>query len=634
MTAETASNDVAQPDEANDSSRIARLHFIVATVFLVVGALAATLVALQMVLPDLLSGVGALSAGKLAPASRTTLANGWLTLGLLGATYYVLPKITGEGLKRGILATASLAIIALGVVAAVGGILLGFGSGLVGNESPMWARAILLLGYLLAAITVAGTARARGNHLGATGWYLTSAPIWLTLSAVVALVPTGSGVAGSIQIAFANALFIGLFVIAATVGLLYYAFSTLSNTDPTEPRPLGALGFWSLTLIWANMGAVSLIYTPVPDWYETISVAFAIGSLIPLFTIAGDISLMIRGKIADIGDRQTLRYMVVSAIALATATLVNLLWAWRATSAIVQYTTWVNTFWVLVVLGAGSYAVFGTVSLMKGGKSGARSTHHFVSTMGLTVMFIGLGVGALVVGFSWAAGSASQAYPDAGAGWNVSAESAEPFLWITALGVGLFALAQFAFALDLGGASDEELEAPEPDSVFDLQFEGTMRYTTWSRLVVGLIGVFTFAALMTLVLPIADDTDRDATLLGDTARTYTEGSAEAIGRDLYISEGCMECHTQVVRPIGTDVGLGGVSVAGDYANENPALLGSTRFGPDLMHFASRGEFFDKVIVQAHLQDPRSVVEWSTMPSYSYLSAEDIGALVSYIETLK
>jgi cbb3-type cytochrome oxidase cytochrome c subunit len=53
-----------------------------------------------------------------------------------------------------------------------------------------------------------------------------------------------------------------------------------------------------------------------------------------------------------------------------------------------------------------------------------------------------------------------------------------------------------------------------------------------------------------------------------------------------------------------------------------------------MHVASRSEFFDTVIVSAHLKDPRSVVEWSAMPSYSYLSDDDIAAIVSYIETLR
>ncbi len=142
------------------------------------------------------------------------------------------------------------------------------------------------------------------------------------------------------------------------------------------------------------------------------------------------------------------------------------------------------------------------------------------------------------------------------------------------------------------------------------------------------------AAMFTAALPILDNSQTAATITADRFRTYEPGTPELAGRDLYVSEGCAECHTQSVRPIITDVGLGAVSVAGDYANESPALMIGTRFGPDLMHVASRGEFFDKVIVTAHLKDPQSVVEWSTMPSYSYLSDVDIEAIVSYIETLR
>ena len=316
-------------------------------------------------------------------------------------------------------------------------------------------------------------------------------------------------------------------------------------------------------------------------------------------------------------------------------TVVNLLWAWRATSAIVQYSTWVNTVWALVVLGGGSYAVFAIVSMMRGGSSGDRSFHQFTSTMGLIVVFIGLAVGGVVVGFSWAAGPATQAYANSGAAWEITLTTARPFLMITILGLAIYATAQFGFAFGMRSNPDDgSLDTPDSSDVFDLQFEGTPRYATWSRLMWGTALVWAFAFVMTLALPIADNADRESTLLADNSRTYPAGSAEAIGRALFISEGCTECHTQVVRPIGTDVGLGPVSVAGDYANENPALLGAYRLGPDLMHFASRGDFFDKVLVQAAIADPRAVNDWSTMPSYSYLSSEDLGALVAYLETLR
>ncbi|MBW2471712.1 MAG: cbb3-type cytochrome c oxidase subunit II, partial [Deltaproteobacteria bacterium] len=568
----------------------------------------------------------------LAPAARLLLEGGWLTLGLLGASYWALGRITG-GAVRNALATGSLALISVGVLAGAIGILAGLQTGVPALPAPLWARAIMTAGFLLAAVAVVGISRSSGDRLGAAGWYLTAAPIWLTVSSAIGLIPTSDGITGILHAGFVGATITGLFVVTASVGLIYAVIFAITDTDPTEARPLASLGFWSLTVVWANLSAVPLIYTPAPDWYETISIAFAIAALVPLLTIAGDIALLVRGRVGDIGDRASLRLTMVSGISLAAATLVGLLWAWRATSAVIQYSPWVDAVWALIVLGGASFAIFAAVSVMKGG-SVTRTVHGILSTVGLTIIALGTVAGGVAVGFSWAAGPASQEYANAGAAWKVTIDTAEPFAWVVAIGAIVFFIGQIALLGTLGRRTNTALAQPTAELPFDLELEGAPRYATWSRLMWGTAGVWLFGALMTLILPIADDADRDGTLLADTSRTYASGSAEAVGRDLYISEGCISCHTQVVRPVGTDVGLGPVSIAGDYANEGPALLGAHRLGPDLMHYASRGEFFDPVLVLAHLEDPRRVTPWSTMPSYSYLSGDELAALVSYLETLR
>jgi cytochrome c oxidase cbb3-type subunit 2 len=72
-----------------------------------------------------------------------------------------------------------------------------------------------------------------------------------------------------------------------------------------------------------------------------------------------------------------------------------------------------------------------------------------------------------------------------------------------------------------------------------------------------------------------------------------------------------------------------VSVAGDYAHEQPVLLGVARMGPDLKHVASRGG-----VIAEQLTEPRSARPWSTMPAYEHLSQSEIAALVSYINGLR
>ena len=634
VTADISSYEAAQSEAEDNGATVAGRYMLAATVLFVLGLVITALASLQLVLPDLASGTGYTTYGRLAPASRALLWDGWLPLAGLGLAIYTLTQITGGGLKRRRLATLALVAIAFGAFASAGDLIGGLSSGIAGQEAPIWTRAISAFGYALAALVVTQTAKQKADRLGPTGWYLTAAAWWLAASALFGLIPLMSGTPGSIQSAFTNAGLHRLSIVTMAVGLLYFAFSRISGTDLTEPRPLAALGFWSLTLTWAFMGGVDLVYSATPDWYETLTVAFAIATLVPALSIATDLGLLLKGQVQNITDRATLRYGVVGGLALIAATIVNLLLAWRATSAVVQHTTWTTGLDVLLVLGAASFAIFAANSVRKGGRSSGTSFHFSWSVIGVVGASVGLLAGGIVTGFSWIASPSSRLFPNYGAGYEVTVVSLAPFLAVAAFSLTIYAVAQIVYLIRINSQSGEELAPPDGPLDYGLEFEGATRYVTWKRLVWGAAAVWMAAAVFTVLLPMMDNSETSATITADRFRTNESGTPESAGRDLYISEGCAECHTQSVRPIVTDVGLGAVSVAGDYAHENPALMTGTRIGPDLTHIATRGEFFDKVLVSAHLKDPQSVVEWSTMPSYSYLSDEDISAIVTYIETLR
>ncbi|MEN8041838.1 MAG: cbb3-type cytochrome c oxidase subunit II [Actinomycetota bacterium] len=631
MTADIPSNDSAQPEVASEGPATDRMYLLVAGVMFVVGLGLASLAALQLVVPSLLSTAWS-TYGLLAPAARSLLADGWLPIAGLGLTLFILSQITGGRFERRGPATTAMVLIAAGAIASSGDIIAGLSTGVPGLEGPIWGRAMSAIGYVLGAYLVTSLAKGKRDHLGTAGWYLTAASWWLALSSVFGLIPLMSGTRGSIQAAFADAGLHRLFAVTLAIGLLYYAFGKISGADLTEPRPLAGLGFWSVGLTWAFMGSARLIYAATPDWYETMTIAFAIAALVPVLAIATDIGLLLKGNVQTIEDRATFRYGTVAGLALVGATIVNLLGVWRATSAVVQYSTWSMGLDTLIVLGAGSFAIFAANSVRLGGNSARSSIHFLVSTIGLTGLAAGLLAGGIVSGFSWIAGPSSQLFPNFGPGYEIAVASLAPFLWIAAGSMALYAIAQILYLSQINAVSAESLTVPDGPMEYDLEFEGAMRYVTWRRLTWGATMIWIAAAFFTALLPMMDSTDTAATITADEFRTYASGSSEATGRSLYIAEGCAECHTQSVRPIVTDVGLGPVSIAGDYAYENPALITGVRFGPDLTHVASRTESFDAIAT--HLLDPRSVVEWSIMPSYAHLSDEDIAAIISYIETLR
>lgn len=102
-------------------------------------------------------------------------------------------------------------------------------------------------------------------------------------------------------------------------------------------------------------------------------------------------------------------------------------------------------------------------------------------------------------------------------------------------------------------------------------------------------------------------------------RPYT--AIELEGRDIYIREGCVGCHSQMIRPFRSETErYGHYSVAGESVYEHPFLWGSKRTGPDL---ARVGQRYSDDWHRAHLINPRDVVPESKMPSYPWLQENEL-----------
>ena len=103
------------------------------------------------------------------------------------------------------------------------------------------------------------------------------------------------------------------------------------------------------------------------------------------------------------------------------------------------------------------------------------------------------------------------------------------------------------------------------------------------------------------------------------------------GRDIYIREGCGNCHSQMIRPFRAETErYGHYSVAGEFVYDHPFLWGSKRTGPDL---ARVGQRYSDEWHRVHFNNPRDVVPESNMPAYAWLErtpldASDLAARMS------
>ncbi len=104
------------------------------------------------------------------------------------------------------------------------------------------------------------------------------------------------------------------------------------------------------------------------------------------------------------------------------------------------------------------------------------------------------------------------------------------------------------------------------------------------------------------------------------------GALELEGRDIYIREGCNNCHSQMIRPLRAETErYGHYSVAGESVYEHPFLWGSKRTGPDL---ARVGKRYSDEWHRTHLINPRDVVPESNMPAFSWLVDADVDGSVT------
>ena len=160
--------------------------------------------------------------------------------------------------------------------------------------------------------------------------------------------------------------------------------------------------------------------------------------------------------------------------------------------------------------------------------------------------------------------------------------------------------------------------------------------TNFRTFILGLAAAFGLPWLCLIVLPamqyeqltpVAYDKDKDG-----VEGYFPPAPVNGQGQLVYISEGCNQCHTQMIRPV--QLGLDGwykgwgqdqearpttparPNVLGDYLGEKYALLGIQRVGPDLANFGWRAP--SAAALYQHLYSPRSVHDWSTMPAYTGL----------------
>ena len=148
-------------------------------------------------------------------------------------------------------------------------------------------------------------------------------------------------------------------------------------------------------------------------------------------------------------------------------------------------------------------------------------------------------------------------------------------------------------------------------------------------MLIGIIIVISIGGLVQIVPLFRKETTIEAV---QGVRPYTP--LELAGYNVYIREGCYNCHSQQIRPLRDEVErYGHYSLAAESMYDHPFQWGSKRTGPDLARVG--GKYSDEWHVE-HMIDPKSVVPESIMPGYSHLMnrGADIGKIAKHLKALR
>jgi cytochrome c oxidase cbb3-type subunit I/II len=425
---------------------------------------------------------------------------------------------------------------------------------------------------------------------------------------------------------------VAFFLTTPFLGLMYYYLPKAANR-PVYSYRLSIIHFWSLIFIYIWAGPHHLLYTALPGWAQSLGVVFSIMLIAPSWGGMLNGLLTLRGAWDKVREDPVLKFMVVAVTAYGMATLEGPLLSLKNVNAIAHFTDWIIAHVHVGGLGWNGFLIFGMLYWIIPRMYGTKlysiplaNAHFWIGTLGIIFYALPMYVAGVVQSLMW-----KEFAPDGFLKYQNFLDTTTqilPLYMLRAVGGGLYLIGVFIMAYNLvktarigSFIANEEVEVSPMIKVSHTQGH-------WHRALESKPILFTTLALVAILIggimelvPTFLIKSNIPTIA--SVKPYTP--LELHGRDIYIREGCVGCHTQMVRPFRSEVQRydpknAEYSKAGEYVYDHPFLWGSKRTGPDLQRVG--GKYADSWHYR-HMLAPTDVSTGSIMPAYPWLYEQTI-----------
>ncbi|MCL4132699.1 UNVERIFIED_CONTAM: hypothetical protein GTU68_019622 [Idotea baltica] len=617
--------------------------FLIATVVWgIVGMTVGVMVALLFNFPNYMEGISWLSFGRLRPLHTNAVIFAFVGNSFFMGMYYSLQRLLKARMFSDTLSKIHFWGWQLIIVAAAITLPLGLTSSKEYAELEWPIDIAITLIWVVMGINLIGTIlKRRQRHIYVAIWFYLATFVTIAVLHIFnnLELPVSAFKSYSIYSGVQDALIqwwyghnaVAFFLTTPILGLMYYFVPKAANR-PVYSYRLSIVHFWSLIFIYIWAGPHHLLYTALPEWAQNLGTVFSIMLIFPSWGGMINGLLTLRGAWDKVRESPILKFFVVAITGYGMATFEGPMLSFKNLNAIGHYTDWIVAHVHIGTLAWNGFMAAGIIYWLatKLWKTELYSkklanTHFWIGTLGILFYAIPLYVAGFTQASMW-----KQFNADGTLVYGNFLETVTqilPMYAMRAFGGTLYLIGFILLAYNvyktakLGSKVEDELaEAAPLKQITNRRTAGEGWHSWLERRTI------LFTVLTTLAIVIGGAVEIVPLLAVDTnipkissVKPYTPLELE--GRDLYIREGCNNCHSQMIRPFRSEVErYGEYSKAGEFVYDFPFLWGSKRTGPDVHRIG--GKYNDNWHFN-HMFDPTSTSPGSIMPRYPWLYTNNL-----------
>jgi cytochrome c oxidase cbb3-type subunit I/II len=639
--------------------------FLAATVIWgIVGMLVGVVVALQLADPRLNLGEW-FSFGRLRPLHTNAVIFAFAGNAIFAAVYYSSQRLLKARMFSDLLSRIHFWGWQLIIVGAALTLPFGINQSKEYAELEWFLDIAVVLVWVVFAVNFFGTlVQRRERHLYVALWFYIATIVAIAILYIFnnLAMPAGWFRSYSIYAGTQDAFMqwwyghnaVAFFLTTPFLGLMYY-FLPKAAEKPVFSYRLSIVHFWSLVFIYIWAGPHHLHYTALPEWASTLGMLFSVMLWMPSWGGMINGLLTLRGAWNRVATDPVLKFFVVAITFYGMSTFEGPLLSVKTVNALSHYTDWTIAHVHAGALGWVGFMTFGMLYWLAPrlfqtplAKPGWANLHFWTGTIGILLYIIPIYAAGLTQGLMWRAFDAEGylQYPD----FIETVTVLLPLYWIRVLGGSLYFFGAIVCGVNLfltwrnaPKAYDVPVHeaaplarrwtpAPlEPSAIpagstlpvarkldvlarmsWHRNWEALpLTFTIWVAISIGVASLFEIVPMFT----IKSDIPRIASVT-----PYTP--LELVGRDLYISEGCVNCHSQMIRPLRAETErYGEYSKPGEFVYDHPFQWGSRRIGPDLARVGRK--IPSPLWHLRHFNEPTDTSPGSIMPAYPHLLEQEI-----------